>query len=128
MVKQVWAAVLLLSAGCAAPTAAPVRGAWGGLHVGLTVTDAGSSLEFNCAAGTVPGAFTLDTAGRFDLSGTYTPGGGPEPVDPPPPLSARYAGRVTGRSMTLTVDPEGDVPRGRYTLRQNEPPQIFACL
>lgn len=121
--------VLLLSAGCAAPTATDVRGAWGGEHIGLTVTDAGSRLEFDCAAGTIAGAFTVDAAGRFDLSGTYTPGvGGPEPVDPPPPLSVRYAGRVTGRSMTLTVDPEGDVPRDRYTLRQNEPPQIFACL
>ena len=122
-------AALLLTMGCSAPPVTNLRGEWGGEHISLTITDAGSSLEFDCAVGAIPGPFTVDAQGRFDLSGTFTPGtGGPEPITPRPAQNATYAGRASGRSMTLTLTPEGDLPGSTYELRQGEPPQLFLCL
>lgn len=127
--KRLLIAGLLLMVGCSAPHVADLRGEWGGEHVGLTITDAGSSLTFDCASGTIPGPFTVDAGGYFNLSGTYTPGmGGPEPFNPPPAQAATYSGRVSGRDMTLTVDMEGGLPGFSYALRQGEPPQLFLCL
>lgn len=122
-------AVLLLTVGCSAPPVADLRGEWGGEHVSLTITDAGSSLLFDCASGTISGPFTVDADGHFDLRGTYTPGtGGPEPIDPPPAQAATYSGRVLAQDMTLTVAVDGDLPDFSYELRQGEPPQLFLCL
>src|ERR1700730_845698 len=35
-------------------------GIWGGDHVGVTVTETGSTLEYDCAAGTIDQPFVLD--------------------------------------------------------------------
>ena len=107
---------------------ADLRGSWGGEHVGLTITETGSSLIFDCASGTIPGAFTVDGAGHFDISGSYTPGeGGPVTENPPPPQAASYSGRVSGRTMTLRVNPQGS-PGSEYLLKQGQAPNILACL
>lgn len=127
--KRFLTAALFLTVSCSAPPITDLRGTWGGEHVSLTITDVGSSLEFDCASGAIPGPFTVDAQGRFSLSGTYTPGtGGPEPIDPPPAQDATYSGRVSGQDMTLTVDVEGDLPGFSYELRQGEPPQLLLCL
>jgi hypothetical protein len=127
--KRLLISVLLLTVGCSAPPVADLRGEWGGEHVSLTITDAGSSLEFDCARGAIPGPFAVDAAGRFNLSGIYTPGtGGPEPITPRPSQAAAYTGRVSGQRMTLTVELEGSLPGGTYELRKDEPPQLFRCL
>lgn len=127
--KRFLLAALLLTVGCSAPPIADLRGEWGGEHVSLTITNTGSSLEFDCASGTIPGPFTVDAQGRFNLRGTYTPGtGGPEPITSPPAQEATYSGRVSGRDMTLTVAVDGDLPGFSYELRQAELPQLFLCL
>jgi hypothetical protein len=127
--KRFLLAALLLTVGCSTPPVADLRGEWGGEHVSLTITDAGSSLLFDCAVGTIPGPFTVDAQGRFDLSGTFTPGtGGPEPITPRPAQGATYSGRVSGQSMSLTVAIDGDLPAFSYELKQGEPPQLFLCL
>ncbi len=127
--KRFVLAALFLTVGCTAPPVADLRGEWGGEHIGLTITDAGSSLEFDCASGTIPGPFAVDAEGHFNLSGTYTPGtGGPEPITPPPAQDATYSGRVSGQSMTLTVDIAGNLPGFSYELRQSREPQLLRCL
>lgn len=127
--KRILTVALLMTSACAAPPVTDLRGSWGGEHLGLTVTDASSSLTFDCASGTIAEPFTLDAAGYFDLNGTYTPGtGGPEPVPPPPTRPAAYSGRVIGASMTLKVGLEEELPDSTFTLRQGESPQIYACL
>ncbi len=122
-------ACLSLLVGCSTSPVADLRGEWGGEHVSLTITGAGSSLLFDCASGTIPGHFTVDAQGYFSLSGTYTPGaGGSEPIDPPPAQGATYSGHVSGRGMTLTVAVDGDLPGFTYELQQGEPPQLLLCL
>lgn len=129
--KSIFLAVLVLLTSCSEPPLADLRGVWGGTHIGLTITNEGSSLEFDCAAGTIPGAFEVDSQGYFNLTGTYTPGnGGPEPFpnEPTPPLPTAYFGRISGHNMRLTVDPEGDIPSTTYELQKGREPGIFRCL
>ena len=54
-------------------------GVWGGEQMNLIVRDNGASIEFNCAKGVIDEAMSLDRAGRFDVSGTYSREG-PGPV------------------------------------------------
>ncbi len=128
--RSILLAASFFLASCSAPPVADLRGVWGGRHIGLTITDEGSSLEFDCASGSIPGVFEVDTRGYFNLSGFYIPStGGPDPVRPPPlPLPTSYSGRVSGLNMTLAVDPEGDIPSTTYELRKGEEPGIFRCL
>lgn len=127
--KLVLLAVLVLLASCSAPPVADLRGVWGGTHIGLTITDGGASLEFDCAAGAIPRAFEVDTRGYFNLSGTYTSGtGGPDPIEPTPPIPTIYFGHVSGQNMSLTVEPEGDIPSTTYELQKGREPEIFRCL
>src|SRR2546425_2074319 len=57
---------------CASPTSpSSVLGMWGGDHVAMTVGDAGSHLEFDCAHGDVPGALKTDARGNFSEAGTF---------------------------------------------------------
>lgn len=93
----------LLAAGCSDPKPRPdtklARGAWGGRNISMIVTEVGANLTFRCGAqGVIRGPIEPDAAGQFDLEGTYDPilvVGGPRP--------ARYAGSVSGSSLTLTV-------------------------
>ncbi len=127
--RLVTLAVLLLLVNCSVLPVADLRGVWGGTHIGLTITDEGSSLEFDCAAGTIPGTFEVDVRGYFNLYGTYTPGsGGPDTGETPPPLRTTYSGRVSGQNMSLTVDPEDEIPSTTYELQQGREPGIFRCL
>ena len=77
-------------------------GSWGGPHLNLTVTHAGFSLEFDCAAGSAKGSTVIDRKGRFNLYGTYVsqPGSPSVPRETHP---AEYSGSVKGRLMTLDV-------------------------
>ena len=74
-----WMACALAAAGCASSNSLTgptdrttlAAGSWGGQHVGLTVTAAATTIEFDCAHGRIEGAIPLDARGRFDVSGTF---------------------------------------------------------
>ena len=130
------ASVLLavsLAAGCgksglAAPGQAVQRGGWGGDHVSMDVTGEGAALEFDCAHGRVTEVLTLDGGGRFDASGEYVaerPGPARE-GDEEQRRPARYAGRVAGREMTLTVTSEGR-EIGSFTLAHGRAAVLRKC-
>lgn len=127
-------AALSFTWGCAASPAAPSaigNGVWGGQHVALTVSDAASHLEFDCAHGEIPLAFTVDGQRAFDLTGTFVrEHGGPiregETADVHP---AEYRGTVTDNRMTLTLvlkDTRETI--GTFTLIRGAPGQVFKCL
>ena len=65
--KSILSAVLVVLASCSAPPVADLRGVWGGTHIGLTITDENSRLEFDCAAGAIPRAFEVDTRGYLRI-------------------------------------------------------------
>src|SRR4051812_39126643 len=76
-------------------------GAWGGQHMGMTVSDTGATIEFDCAAGRITQSLSVDPNGSFSWQGLYFPGhGGPSRIDEPAdPHDAVYTGRASGDHM-----------------------------
>lgn len=106
------------------------EGPWGGAHLRMQVNSDGASLEFDCANGQIGAPFETDSEGRFDLPGTYTREG-PGPIRigrEPTARPARYAGRVVGERMTLSVRLEGsDKPLSDYTLTRGNEGRVVKC-
>jgi hypothetical protein len=125
---------LLLVAACAAGPGAPDRpdrvpsGLWGGEHVRLTVQDAGGTIEFDCAHGTLDAPLTLDSSGRFDVEGRLVAEGGPTPKDDlQNARPARYHGESDGRRMSLEVTLEGGQSAGSFSLVKGAAARLFKC-
>jgi hypothetical protein len=126
-------AALLALALSGAPTPPGERalpeGAWGGVHVVLTVTGRGGEIEFDCAHGSIAERIVPDGDGRFEASGVFV-------AERPGPVrqgdeagkKARYSGRVEGGAMTLWVVVEGsDEKLGPFTLERGRRPRLFKC-
>ena len=106
------------------------EGTWGGAHLRMNVSSDSAALEFDCAHGEITAPFVLNGEGRFDLPGMYTREG-PGPIRmgrEPSARPARYAGRVEGARMTLSVRLEGsDKPLGDYILTRGDEGRIVKC-
>jgi hypothetical protein len=128
--------VVALSATCGGGPTAPqsqrvASGQWGGQHVGMDVTDTGAQLEFDCAHGRIDEPLTLGESGRFEAKGTYTPERpGPRREDDDKGRAVRYVGRVTGKSMTLSIEgADGSTDTiASFTLDHGKAPVIRKCL
>lgn len=108
---------LAAALGCSSSAAPEAVGSWGGPVVSLTLARAGGALTYQCGTGTIDSTWTLDSDGRFIGTGQHYFGGGPAPSGGRPPRAARYAGRIDGNSLTLTVTLEGPAETlGRYAL------------
>ena len=109
------------------------RGTWGGKHVRLTVTANGAEVEFDCAHGRIDHRIVLDSRGRFDLTGTFEPEGGPAsiPVEgstPAKSIVARYRGRVTRGKMTLILTRSATGDREEeFSLTHGRTPSLEKC-
>ena len=120
--------------GCTSPAVLPgngtvVVGRWGAVHAGLTLTDSGGAIEYDCAHGGFSRPLQPDGAGRFTIMGIHVPErGGPVRVgEVPDSLPAEYVGHVIGDSMTLRVLVGADT-LGPFALRRGIEPQLFKCL
>lgn len=104
-------------------------GSWGGARAGLTVEDATATVELDCAHGTIPRTLAVDTRGRFEIEGRYVPEhGGPVRADEADTAqTARYAGTLSGRTLTLSVKLGDGQTLGPYTLTLGRPPRITKC-
>ena len=113
------------------PTADGLIGTWGGDHVRATVGLASSLLVYDCANGSIDQAFTVDTAGRFALTGTHvmeSPGPVQEGVDPVR-HPALYTGSTDGKVLTFTVTlTDSNQTFGPFTLALNAPGRVVHCL
>ncbi len=124
---------LVLVAACGSLTAAGDRrtlapGSWGGDHVALEVTAQGGSIEFDCAHGAIAEPIVLDDDGHFESTGTYVrEHGGPVREGEEDARPARYAGRVQGQTMTLTITVGGEA-LGPFELERGRTPRITKCL
>src|SRR5689334_5516368 len=77
-----------------------ILGVWGGAHVRLTVELEGAVIQYDCGEGSIDVAIVPDAGGHFQAEGTFTPGGGPDPIAGRPPEATIYAGTILGGSMT----------------------------
>jgi hypothetical protein len=105
-------------------------GTWGGPHIGMTVGELDSDVEFDCAEGTIFGPYSVAGNGSFEWPGKFKRGtGGPARVgQEPPEVGATYAGIVRGPEMTLRVKLDDGTTIGPFTLERFKDPQLTRCL
>jgi hypothetical protein len=112
------------------PSTSPI-GVWGGDHISLTVTDAGSHAELDCAHGEVPTPWVVDARDAFSIRGTFVrEHGGPIRVgEAPDSHPADYVGSLTANTMVLTVQltDTKDVI-GTFTLTRGASGRVVKCL
>jgi hypothetical protein len=105
-------------------------GLWGGNHIRLNVSESSAEVEFDCAHGTISDAIVPDSAGRFDVAGTFTRerGGPVRRGAENRSVAARYTGRIEGETMTLTLKfVETQADGGTFTLTQGSEGRLFKC-
>ena len=104
-------------------------GLWGGEHVRMVVSGVGARLEYDCASGTIDQPMILDARGGFDVKGSYTlDRGGPRRQEQVPVGRARYAGRVDGDMMRLTVTlATSKEPVGAFALTRDQDALLTKC-
>jgi hypothetical protein len=105
-------------------------GMWGGTHIRLDVSANSTTIEYDCAQGTIDGPLTIDSRGNFRLKGTHmAEHGGPIRRDEEPNSKpALYAGWTDGKKMTLRVMLAGSGDEiGTFQLTQGDPGRIWKC-
>lgn len=105
-------------------------GTWGGDSAGVIVTDTLVHVHIGCTFGDIPARVTLDTDGRFTLTGSYLLRAYPVAIGPTVP--AQFTGRVSGNTLTITVtvnDTIGRtvVVRGPASVRLGTEPKLGPC-
>lgn len=88
---------------CSSPTAPEAEGQWGGPDASLNLSRAGGVLSYPCGAGTMDANWTLSRDGVLAGNGQHFFGGGPVPIEGRTSHPARYAGRIQGSILVLTV-------------------------
>ena len=129
-------ALSLLLAGCSSGPVFPEGhlppGSWGGEHLLMSVADSGATLEFDCAAGFIPGPLVVRDDGEFTWSGSFTPGlGGPVRQDEVrPAYPASYRGDTDGRRMVvrLVLPDSLKIAPQEYELHRGQSARVFKCL
>lgn len=123
---------VLLTSSCATLDDKPdnLFGAWGGPNIGIVFDGGLANIEYDCASGTIDGPVYPAAGGRFTAIGTHRPGqGGPVRVGQIfTTLRAKYSGRVSDDTMTLTVGLENGTHLGPFTLTRGAEPQLTRCL
>lgn len=117
------------TAGAPSNVVVPVTGNWGGVHAGLTLTETGGTINYDCAHGGLNAPVVPDAAGSFAVVGVHVrEHGGPIRVgEVPDSLSARYVGQVSRDRMTLRVFAGADT-LGPFKLQLGVAPQLVRCL
>ncbi len=125
---------LMGAAACSSGVIVPPDGSiltrsWGGTHIGITLTESGGVIEYDCARGTISGPVRVGSNGSFVASGFHFRGhGGPVRMDEiADSVTARYSGTVRNNVMTLLVRLPAD-SLGPYSLVQDASPQVYRCL
>src|SRR5688572_15409517 len=118
------AALLACSSGPADPIT-EVAGTWGGDNAGLIATDTAAHIHIGCTLGYTKGRISVGL-GSFEISGTYNVDA--FPIDRGIIHPARFSGRVSGKTMTLTVVLTDDGRQlGPVTLTLGKEPEMGPC-
>ncbi|MGQ0762355.1 MAG: hypothetical protein ACT4OT_10130 [Acidobacteriota bacterium] len=107
-----------------------LRGTWGGEHIAMEVTDAGATIEYDCAHGRITERIAPDAEGKFAARGFHTrERGGPVRQGENDEEPAIYRGSVKDETMTLIVElAENNEAVGTFTLTQGKTGRIRKCL
>ena len=106
-----------------------LRGTWGGEHIAMEVTDAGATIEYDCAHGRITEKISLSANGTFEAKGFHTrERGGPVRQGENNEEPAVYRGSVRDETMTLTVELGNNESVGTFTLTHGKTGRIRKCL
>lgn len=106
-------------------------GLWGGEHISMQVTERRTTVEYDCAHGTIDQRIALDRRGRFDVSGIQTSehGGPVRENEQPAGYPVRFTGQVNGKTMKLSVTNSATKTLvGNFTLVYGDEPRLRKCM
>jgi hypothetical protein len=106
-------------------------GAWGGQHAQVQVTPEETRVELECIRGLISGPLEVDRkTGRVDTSGSVIRPGSDPSLETDAGLGepARFSGKLTGKTLTLTVTLVGPAQDlGTFKLTQGRPGRLGKC-
>jgi hypothetical protein len=124
---------LVSSAACEMPSVpSPLpAGTWGGDHISVTVAQASTHVELDCAHADIPVAIQLDQANQFAVAGAFVrEHGGPIRLgEVPDSHPASFSGSVTRDTMALAIrltDSNDSV--GSFVLTRGATGRVVKCL
>jgi hypothetical protein len=105
-------------------------GTWGGDSAGVIVNDSIAHVHIGCTYGDLTGRVTLDANGRFTRTGSFLLRAYPVAIGPTMPAS--FSGRVSGKTLTLTVTVNDTISntivvRGPVSVRLGSEPRLGPC-
>lgn len=107
-----------------------MKGVWGGDGVAMEVADAGATVQFDCAHGTIGEKIVADSSGGFVVKGRYVqehpgPTRQGEENDGKPAI---YSGTITNQTMTMKIVLDGSSEAiATYTLVKGKNGRIRRC-
>ena len=114
---------------CTATSVDPITdidGTWGGDNAGLIATDTVAHVHIGCTLGYAKTPILIQADGSFEATGTYNVDA--FPIDRGIIHPARFSGRITGKTMTLTVVLTDDGRQlGPVTLVLGKEPVMGPC-
>jgi hypothetical protein len=104
-------------------------GTWGGEHIALEATEAGATIDYDCAHGTITEKIILDGRGKFKVKGLHVKEhGGPVRLgEDTTGQAAVYTGTSDGKTLTLTVKLDTGEIVGTYTLTHRKMGRVIKC-
>jgi hypothetical protein len=110
--------------------AGPLTGQWGGDHSNLVLDAKGGRIETDCGDGWIAGPITPTHKGSFVARGHFViNAGGPERMDGPDRRkAATFKGKLSGRSLALTIEAPGLSPPRKLNLVRDQQVKLFRCL
>lgn len=107
-----------------------LRGTWGGQGIAMEVTDAGATIEYDCAHGRITERIAPGGDGKFEAKGVFVrERGGPQRHGEDNEEPAAYVGSIKDETMTLTTKlAQANESVGTFTLTQGKTGRIRKCL
>ena len=105
------------------------RGEWGGTHISINVGEQSAKVEYDCAHGEIFGPLSLNSEGKFQWRGTFTPerGGPIRAGETAQTRDATYEGTIAGNTMTLTLKIADSDDTETFTLEKDKPGKLVKC-
>ena len=109
-----------------------IYGIWGGEGLVMVIGPEGTTLEYDCATGTIDEPIIPDAEGMFEVSGTHNAPSVPLGMPDAPPANiqtAHISGTIEGQTMVVTVTFDvSETVLGPYRLTFGDPGTLFKCL
>jgi hypothetical protein len=104
-------------------------GLWGGPHVSMEVGAQSAKVEYDCAHGVIEGPLVVDSEGKFEWRGTFTPErGGPVRADESARSQpATYSGEIKDNKMTLRLKITDSEDAETFTLEKGKAGKLVKC-